>query len=127
MHEEGNLPTFQFEKLLNDEQELYKWLVTVATQTGLARIQNAPKEPGQVLKLGERVGYLAQTSFGFVCLQLKCCLSPLPQLSGDRPFFSILLLEVGKTLSGKGKSILGLENAIFSRLCIHERYFTSKH
>ena len=66
MSEEGNLPTFEFEKLLNDDQELYTWLVTLATQTGLAKVENAPKEPGQVIKLGERVGYLAQTSSGLV-------------------------------------------------------------
>jgi hypothetical protein len=66
MSEEGNLPTFEFEKLLKDDQELYKWLVALATQTGLAKVENAPKESGQVMKLGERVGYLAQTSWGLV-------------------------------------------------------------
>ena len=85
MFEEGNLPTFQFEKLLSDEQELYKWLVTVATQTGLARIQNAPKEPGQVIKLGKRVGYLVHTIYGFVYIcPIKMLHFPLAQLFGER-------------------------------------------
>ncbi len=66
MSEEGNLPTFQFEKLLNDEQELYEWLLTVATQTGVAKIENAPKDLGELFKLGERVGYIAPTIYGFV-------------------------------------------------------------
>ena len=66
MTNQGNLPTFQFDKLLDDEEEMYKWLVTLATQTGLAKVENAPKEPGQVIKLGERVGWLTQTSYGLV-------------------------------------------------------------
>ncbi len=66
MSEEGMLPTFQFEKLLNDEREVYEWLVTVATQTGVAKIENAPKELGEIFKLAEQVGYLAQTSCGLV-------------------------------------------------------------
>jgi hypothetical protein len=51
---------------LNDGEELYKWLVKLATQTGLAKVENAAKEPGKVIKLGGRVGYFAQTSFGLV-------------------------------------------------------------
>ena len=66
MTDEEKVPTFQFEKLLNDEEEVYKWLVILATKTGLAKVENTPKELGQVIKLGERVGYLAQTSFGLV-------------------------------------------------------------
>ena len=66
MSEEENIPTFQFNKILNDERELYNWLVTLATQTGIARLQDTPKERGQLQVLGERVGYLAQTSYGLV-------------------------------------------------------------
>ena len=66
MSEEENMPKFQFEKLLNDEQELYKWLVTLVTQTGIAKVENARKEKGQLQILGERVGYLMQTSYGLV-------------------------------------------------------------
>lgn len=66
MSEEKNIPTFQFDKVLNDEQELYSWLVTLATQTGIAKLQNAPKERDQLQILGERVGYLVQTSYGSV-------------------------------------------------------------
>ena len=68
MSEEGKLPTFQFEELLNDDQKLYDWMVTIATGTGLAKVENAPKEEGQVIKLGERVGYLTQTCCGLVYL-----------------------------------------------------------
>ena len=55
MTNQSDLPTFQFDKLLDDEEEMYKWLVTLTTQK-LAKVENAPKEPGQVIKLGERVG-----------------------------------------------------------------------
>ena len=66
MTDEQKVPTFQFEKLLNDEEEVYKWLVTLATKTGLAKVENTPKELGQVIKLGERVGYVVQTCYGLV-------------------------------------------------------------
>ena len=68
MSEEGKLPTFQFEDLLNDDQKLYEWMVAIATGTGLAKVENVPKEAGQVIKLGERVGYLTQTCCGLVYL-----------------------------------------------------------
>jgi hypothetical protein len=75
MSEGGNMPTFQFKKLLNDDQELYKWLVTMITQTGIARVENAPKEKGQLQILGERVGYLMETTYGLVSLQMLPLLS----------------------------------------------------
>ena len=94
MSEEGNLPTFEFEKLLNDDQELYKWLVTLATQTGLAKVENAPKEPGQVIKLGERVGYLAQTSSGLVFTTMQGLVCLLGNAPAD-PRFSKTVLGGG--------------------------------
>ena len=66
LSEEGNLPTFQFQKLLNDDQELYKWLVTLEIETGIAKIENAPKEGNQLPVLGERVGYLMRICYGLV-------------------------------------------------------------
>ena len=66
MSKEGSMPTFQFEELLNDEEELYKWLVTLVAETGIAKVENAQKEKGQLRILGERVGYLMQTSYGLV-------------------------------------------------------------
>ena len=56
---------------MNDDDELYQWLVTLATQTGLAKVENAPKEPGKVIKLVERVGYFSQTSFGLVFTSMQ--------------------------------------------------------
>jgi hypothetical protein len=52
----------QTSPLVCTKKKSRKWLVTLATQTGLAKVENAPKEPGKVIKLGERVGYFAQTS-----------------------------------------------------------------
>jgi hypothetical protein len=101
MSEEGNLPTFEFEKLLNDDQELYTWLVTLATQTGLAKVENAPKEPGQVIKLGERVGYLAQTSSGLVSTTTQGLVCLLGNAPAD-PLFSKTVLGGG----GGGGSFL---------------------
>ena len=74
LSEEGNLPTFQFQKLLNDDQELYKWLVTLEIETGIAKIENAPKEGNQLPVLGERVGYLMRICYGLVSLLM---LTPL--------------------------------------------------
>ena len=66
MTDEQKVPTFQFEKLINYEEEVYKWLVTLAAKTGLAKVENTPKALGQVIKLGERVGYVVQTCYGLV-------------------------------------------------------------
>ncbi|CAB4003883.1 Hypothetical predicted protein [Paramuricea clavata] len=74
LSEEGNLPTFQFQKLLNDDQELYKWLVTLEIETGIAKIENAPKEGNQLPVLGERVGYLMRICYRLVSLLM---LTPL--------------------------------------------------
>ena len=64
MSEEEKLPTFQFDSLLNDEEQLYKWLVELVTKTGIARIQNAPQKTGALTLLGNKVGYLVSTTYG---------------------------------------------------------------
>ena len=46
------------------------WLVTQATKTGLAKVENAPKELGQVIKLGERVSHVVQTCYGLASNRL---------------------------------------------------------
>ncbi|XP_028410876.1 gamma-butyrobetaine dioxygenase-like [Dendronephthya gigantea] len=66
MSEKSNLPVFQFDELMADDEVLYKWMVAIATQTGIAKIENAPKEAGHIRKMGERVGYLVQSTFGVV-------------------------------------------------------------
>ena len=62
--EEGKLPTFDFEKLLKDDLELYNWLVVLATGTGIAKLRNVPKEPNQLQLVGDRLGYLVKTVYG---------------------------------------------------------------
>ena len=66
MSDAKNMPTFQFENILRDEQELYNWLVTLATQTGISKVENVPKERDQLLRLRESVGYLLPTTYGYV-------------------------------------------------------------
>ena len=83
LSEEGNIPTFQFQELLNDDQELYKWLVTLETETGVAKVENAPKEANQLPVLGERVGYLMRNCYGLVSLLM---LTPFVSQSVVDPF-----------------------------------------
>ena len=62
--EEGKLPTFDFEKLLKDDRELYNWLVTLASGTGIAKLKNVSPKSNQLMVLGDRVGYLLETNYG---------------------------------------------------------------
>ena len=62
--ENGTLPVFDFHGLLEDDKLLYKWLVTLATETGITKLENIPLERQQLSKLGERVGYLLSTNYG---------------------------------------------------------------
>ena len=62
--EEGKLPTFDFEKLLKDDREFYDWLTSLATGTGIAKLENVPRERNQLQLLGDRVGYLMETVYG---------------------------------------------------------------
>ncbi|XP_028410830.1 gamma-butyrobetaine dioxygenase-like [Dendronephthya gigantea] len=66
MSQERKLPTFQFDKLLKDDKELFKWLVEIATRTGITKIENAPSGSGHLGTLGHRVGYLMTTSYGLI-------------------------------------------------------------
>ncbi|XP_071809590.1 gamma-butyrobetaine dioxygenase-like [Asterias amurensis] len=58
-----NIPTFAFKKLLQDDQELYKWL-NVLTTKGIAIVQDAPQEKGACQQLAEKVAYLKTTIYG---------------------------------------------------------------
>ena len=62
--EEGKLPTFDFEKLLKDDRELYNWLVTLVAGPGIARLENVSPKSNQLERLGERVGFLLETNYG---------------------------------------------------------------
>ena len=62
--EQGNVPLFEFDKIINDDDELYKWLVTLVNTTGVAKIVNVPTEIGQLEKIGQKIGYLAATFYG---------------------------------------------------------------
>lgn len=77
MTEDGNMPTFQFVKLLHDDEELYKWLMTIISDTGIAKIENAPKEKGHLPRLAERIGYFMRTSHGLVAVHISKAPFPL--------------------------------------------------
>ena len=59
----GNIPTFEFGKLLQDDTELYNWLDALNTK-GLAIVKDAPTKQGAVRRLTERVAFLKKTMFG---------------------------------------------------------------
>ncbi len=62
--ENGTLPVFDFHELLEDDKVLYKWLVSLAFETGIAKLENIPLERQQLSKLGDRAGYLLSTNYG---------------------------------------------------------------
>ncbi|XP_038076683.1 gamma-butyrobetaine dioxygenase-like [Patiria miniata] len=59
----GNIPTFDFQKLLEDDVELYNWLDVLNTK-GLAFVKGAPTEKGAGGQIAERIAYLRRTLFG---------------------------------------------------------------
>ena len=59
----GNIPTFGFKKIVQEDEELYNWLSILNTK-GLAIVNNAPAEKGAVRQLAERVAYLKTTNYG---------------------------------------------------------------
>lgn len=60
---EANVPRYPFNDIVHDDEALYAWLDSLST-VGLAYVNDAPKEPGQVEKLGKRVAYIRTTLFG---------------------------------------------------------------
>ena len=62
--ENGTLPVFDFHELLEDDKLLYKWLVTLTCETGIAKLKNIPLEREQLIRLGDRAGYLVSTNYG---------------------------------------------------------------
>ena len=59
----GNIPTFKFEELMNEDEELYNWLNVLNTK-GLAVVSGAPTETGVVQSLAERVAFVKTTIYG---------------------------------------------------------------
>ena len=62
--ENGTLPVFDFHELLEDDKLLHKWLVTLTCETGIAKLENIPLERQQLIRLGDRAGYLVSTNYG---------------------------------------------------------------
>lgn len=60
-----NIPTFQFDDILQSHQTMYDWLQALMTH-GLALIKSAPQEPNTIDRLGKRVFFLKQTHYGKV-------------------------------------------------------------
>lgn len=52
--------TFQ---IMNDDKELLKFL-TLLDEVGLVIVKNAPKQPGQVTKICERVAFPKRSNYG---------------------------------------------------------------
>ena len=60
---EANIPRIPFNDILHEDEALYTWLNTLY-HVGLVYVTDAPKEPGQVEKLGQRVAYIKPTVYG---------------------------------------------------------------
>ena len=59
----GNIPTFEFKKVLQEDRELYNWLNVLNTK-GFALIRGAPITNGASLQLGEKVAFMRPTYIG---------------------------------------------------------------
>ncbi|XP_003412359.1 gamma-butyrobetaine dioxygenase [Loxodonta africana] len=60
---EFQLPTLDFEDVLNNDEHAYKWLSTLK-KVGIVRLTGASDKRGEVLKLGKRIGFLYLTFYG---------------------------------------------------------------
>ncbi|XP_002736971.1 gamma-butyrobetaine dioxygenase-like [Saccoglossus kowalevskii] len=70
----NTIPTYDFEGILNNEAELYKWLDSL-NASGLALIKNVPQETGQIKRVAKRVSFLKPTNYG-VCFSVKSKMNP---------------------------------------------------
>lgn len=57
------LPTLAFEEVLHSDESAYKWLVTLK-RTGIVLLTGAASRQGELLKLGQRIGFLRLTFYG---------------------------------------------------------------
>nr|XP_054296313.1 gamma-butyrobetaine dioxygenase isoform X2 [Pongo pygmaeus] len=60
---ELQLPTLDFEDVLRYDEHAYKWLSTLK-KVGIVRLTGASDKPGEVSKLGKRMGFLYLTFYG---------------------------------------------------------------
>ncbi|XP_038052337.1 gamma-butyrobetaine dioxygenase-like [Patiria miniata] len=59
----GRIPTFDFQRLLEEDKELYNWL-DVLNVKGLALVNGAPIRQGALEELAEKVAYTKTTIYG---------------------------------------------------------------
>ncbi|XP_061466580.1 gamma-butyrobetaine dioxygenase isoform X2 [Rhineura floridana] len=57
------LPTMAFEEVLCSDESAYKWLVTLK-RMGIVLLTGAANRQGELLKLGQRIGFLRLTFYG---------------------------------------------------------------
>ncbi|KAM6459366.1 gamma-butyrobetaine dioxygenase isoform 2-T7 [Liasis olivaceus] len=57
------LPTMAFEEVLHSDESAYKWLVTLK-KVGIVLLTGAAVKQGEILKLGQRIGFLRLTFYG---------------------------------------------------------------
>nr|XP_056707455.1 gamma-butyrobetaine dioxygenase [Euleptes europaea] len=57
------LPTMTFEEVLYCDESAYKWLVTLK-KVGIVLLTGAASSQGELLKLGQRIGFLRLTFYG---------------------------------------------------------------
>ncbi|XP_057603309.1 gamma-butyrobetaine dioxygenase [Hippopotamus amphibius kiboko] len=60
---EFQLPTLDFEDVLKDDEQAYRWLSSLK-KVGIVRLTGAADKRGEILKLGKRIGFLYLTFYG---------------------------------------------------------------
>lgn len=60
---ELQLPTLDFEDVLKNDEQAYKWLSSLK-KVGIVRLTGASDKRGEVVKLGKRIGFLYLTFYG---------------------------------------------------------------
>ena len=70
----GKIPRFEYDALMSNDTTLLSWLSSLS-KVGLTQIIKMPSKQGHLKKLGDRIGWLKQTTYGYVKFYIILILS----------------------------------------------------
>ena len=68
-HSDLQLPVFEYQALMNDNQALLQWLLAVR-DVGLTQVRGVPTEPGSLKLIAQRISFIRESNFGVLFLSL---------------------------------------------------------
>ncbi len=62
-HHDLQLPVFEYQALMNDNDALLQWLLAVR-DIGLTQVRGVPTEPGSLKPIAQRISFIRESNFG---------------------------------------------------------------